>query len=102
MGELRFILLLAGLVFLVALAAWELRKPRQAQGDAAMRDGAMRDGAMRSGSRRREPQIGSMGEAPAEASEGRRPVSVPQRIDLPDLPEMEAMRAESIFADADM
>jgi cell division protein ZipA len=101
MGELRFILLLAGLVFLVALAVWELRKPRQAQGDAAMRDPPLR------GSRRSEPQIGSMGDAPAEAAEGRRPVAAPQRIDmpeppeLPDLPAMEAMRAESILADAD-
>jgi FtsZ-interacting cell division protein ZipA len=104
MGELRFILLLAGLVFLVALAAWELRKPRQAQGDAAMRDAALR------GARRSEPQIGSMGDAPAEAGEGRRPVIAPLRInvpdlpelpDLPDLPSMEAMRAESILADAD-
>jgi FtsZ-interacting cell division protein ZipA len=98
MGELRFILLLSGLVFLVALAAWELRKPRQAQGDAAMRDAALR------GARRSEPQIGSMGDAPAEAGEGRRPVTAPPHIhmpDLPDLPSMEAMRAESILADAD-
>jgi FtsZ-interacting cell division protein ZipA len=94
MGELRFILLLAGLVFLVALAAWELRKPRQAQGDAAMRDGAMRG-------KRSEPQMGSMGDSPAEAAEGRRPVSAPPRIDMPDLPAMEAMRAESILADSD-
>jgi FtsZ-interacting cell division protein ZipA len=104
MGELRFILLLAGLVFLVALAAWELRKPRQAQGDAAMRDGAQH-GSRRS--ERSEPQIGSMGDSPAEAAEGRRPISMPPRIDvpeppdLPDLPAMEAMRAESILADAD-
>jgi FtsZ-interacting cell division protein ZipA len=113
MGELRFILLLAGLLFLVALAVWELRKPRQAQGDAAMRDGPLR-GALRT-----EPLMGSMGDAPAEAAEGRRPVAAPQRIDvrdmpdaadardapevsdLPDLPAMEAMRAESILADAD-
>jgi FtsZ-interacting cell division protein ZipA len=110
MGELRFILLLAGLLFLVALAVWELRKPRQAQGDAAMRDGPLR-GALRT-----EPLMGSMGDAPADAAEGRRPVAAPQRIDvrdmpdaadvpdvsdLPDLPAMEAMRAESILADAD-
>ncbi len=101
MGELRFILLLAGLVFLVALAAWELRKPRQAQGEAALRDPPQR------GSKRSEPQMGSMGDSPAEVHEGRRPVAAPQRIDmpeppdLPDLPAMEAMRAESILADAD-
>jgi FtsZ-interacting cell division protein ZipA len=100
MGELRFILLLAGLVFLVALAAWELRKPRQAQGDAA-------DAAVR-GARRSEPRLGSMSEsspaqiAAAELADARRPVmSRPPRIDLPDLPAMEAMRAESILADAD-
>ena len=91
MGELRFILLLAGLVFLVALAAWELRKPRQAQGDAALRGGA----------RRNEPQIGSMGDSPAESAGGRRPITAPPRIEMPDLPSMEAMRAESILADAD-
>jgi FtsZ-interacting cell division protein ZipA len=98
MAELRFILLLAGLVFLVALAAWELRKPRQAQGEAALRDPAQR------GSKRSEPQMGSMGDSPAEVHEGRRPVAAPQRIDMPDLPDlpaMEAMRAESILADAD-
>ena len=96
MGELRFILLLAGLVFLVALAAWELRKPRQAQGDAATRDAAQRGSPRRS-----EPQIGSMGDSPVAAAEGRRPVTAPPRIDLPDLPSLEAMRAESILADAD-
>jgi cell division protein ZipA len=32
MAELRWILLLAGLVFLAALTAWELRRPRQAHG----------------------------------------------------------------------
>jgi len=105
MGELRFILLLAGLVFLVALAAWELRKPRQAQGDAATRDAAAPRGARRNDrndrNERSEPQMGSMGDAPAEVHEGRRPVAAPQRIDLPDLPSMEAMRAESILADAD-
>jgi FtsZ-interacting cell division protein ZipA len=102
MGELRFILLLAGLVFLVALAAWELRKPRQAQGDSATRDSAAPRGARPR--ERSEPQMGSMGDSPAEVHEGRRPVVAPQRIDmpeLPDLPAMEAMRAESILADAD-
>jgi FtsZ-interacting cell division protein ZipA len=102
MGELRFILLLAGLVFLVALAAWELRKPRQAQGDSATRDSAAPRGARPR--ERSEPQMGSMGDSPAEVHEGRRPVAAPQRIDMPellDLPAMEAMRAESILADAD-
>ena len=100
MGELRFILLLAGLLFLAALAAWELRKPRQAQGDAALRDTGNA-----APSRRTEPQIGSMGDAPAEAAEGRRRMTAPPHIDrpeLPDLPAMEAMRAEFILADADV
>ncbi|HEY1724312.1 MAG TPA: cell division protein ZipA C-terminal FtsZ-binding domain-containing protein [Steroidobacteraceae bacterium] len=34
MESLRWILLLAGLVFLAGLAAWESRRPRQASGDA--------------------------------------------------------------------
>ena len=33
MANLRWILLLAGLVFLAALAAWEMRRPRQARRD---------------------------------------------------------------------
>lgn len=34
MAELRWILLLAGLVFLAGLTAWEMRRPRQARRDA--------------------------------------------------------------------
>ena len=48
MEALRWILLLAGLVFLAALAAWEQHRPRQAR----------RDGAGRS--ERSEPEIGAM------------------------------------------
>lgn len=101
MAELRFILLIAGLVFLVVLAAWELRKPRQAQGNEALRRPP-----------RNEPELGSFAEptldeamptmrAPAHAAgaEGRRPVMPPPRIDLP---EMEAIHAESILADRDV
>lgn len=98
MAELRFILLIAGLVFLVVLAAWELRKPRQAQGDSALRRPT-----------RSEPELGSFnepaGDAPAARSEahapldGRRSVtSNPPRIDLPA---MQALHAESILADGD-
>jgi cell division protein ZipA len=55
MGALRWILLLAGLLFLAALAAWEQRRPRQAR----------RDGPGRS--ERSEPEMGTMGEAPGSA-----------------------------------
>jgi cell division protein ZipA len=51
MGALRWILLLAGLVFLAALAAWESRRPRQARRDAPGR------------SERSEPEMGTMGAA---------------------------------------
>jgi FtsZ-interacting cell division protein ZipA len=91
MAELRFILLIAGLVFLVALAAWELRKPRQAQSSAALRRPT-----------RSEPELGSYSEPtgaePYAGFDARRPLANPPRIDLS---EMEAMRAESILADAD-
>jgi hypothetical protein len=53
MAALRWILLLAGLVFLAALAAWELRRPRQARRDAPGR------------SERNEPEMGAMGGAAA-------------------------------------
>jgi cell division protein ZipA len=58
MGALRWILLLGGLVFLVALAAWESRRPRQARRDSP--------GA----SEHSEPMgvIGPMGHAGASAS----------------------------------
>ncbi|HXR20819.1 MAG TPA: cell division protein ZipA C-terminal FtsZ-binding domain-containing protein [Steroidobacteraceae bacterium] len=102
MGELRFILLIAGLVFLVALTAWELRRPRQAHRDSQMR-----------GPTRNEPELGSFAQAAADApalpaaragaaasqGEGRRPVmSLPPRIDLPAI---EAIRDQSIMAEAD-
>jgi len=48
MGALRWILLLAGLVFLAGLAAWESRRPRQGRRDAPGR------------SERSEPEFGSM------------------------------------------
>jgi cell division protein ZipA len=51
MGALRWILLLAGLVFLAALAAWESRRPRQARRDAPSR------------SERNDPEMGTMGAA---------------------------------------
>jgi cell division protein ZipA len=59
MGALRWILLLGGVVFLAALAAWESRRPRQARRDSP--------GA----SERGEPEmgmIGQMGHAGARAN----------------------------------
>jgi cell division protein ZipA len=56
MGALRWILLLAGLVFLAALAAWESRRPRQARRDAPGR------------SERSEPDMGTMGAASGSAA----------------------------------
>jgi FtsZ-interacting cell division protein ZipA len=56
MGALRWILLLAGLVFLAALAAWESRRPRQARRDAPGR------------SERSEPEMGTMGAASGTAA----------------------------------
>jgi len=79
MAELRFILLIAGLVFLVVLAAWELRKPRQAPGNETLRRPA-----------RSEPEFGTFS---MPAVEPRRPVMVPPRIDLPE--------TESIMAGGD-
>jgi len=58
MGALRWILLLAGLVFLAALAAWESRRPRQARRDAPGR------------SERSEPEFGTMAGASGSSAEG--------------------------------
>ena len=101
MAALRWILLVAGLVFLVALAAWEMRKPRQAHRDSSVR-----------GPKRNEPELGSFVEQSAEShaapaarsgshssvGEGRRPVMPPPCIDLPA---MEAIRDESMMAEVD-
>ncbi len=75
MGSLRWILLLAGLVFIAAVAAWELRRPRQGRGEEPP------------GSERADPPLGSVEEdsrmAPKPAVR-QRPVP-PHRIDLPPL-----------------
>jgi FtsZ-interacting cell division protein ZipA len=91
MAALRWILLVAGLVFLAALAIWEKRKPRQAHRDSAMR-----------GPARTEPELGAT-EAPAEPhsvpmAQGRRPVMEPLCVDFPT---MEAIRDESMMAEVD-
>lgn len=113
MGELRWILLLAGLVFLAALAAWEHLRPRQGRRDESAPSSAR--------SERSEPPMGSMSAAGAmgtgaaatggaEAAEdasppgsriytgaslagGRTRAELPPRIDLPPL--------EPITADSD-
>jgi hypothetical protein len=73
MAALRWILLGIGLLFLAALAAWDLRRPRQA-------------------AERGEPALGSAGESGAAtgqavgASSGaRQRASAPPRVDLPPL-----------------
>jgi len=100
MGALRWILLVAGLLFLAALAAWESRRPRQARSDAP--------GA----GERSEPEIGVMGQlgqpgaGHARAEEppgssgriftgaslggGRTRAELPPRIDLPPLEPLES------------
>ncbi len=92
MAELRWILLVAGLVFLAALAAWEKRKPRQAHRDAEVRAPG-----------RNEPDLGTIVEPVASAraagmDAGRRPVQAPLCVDLPA---MEAIRDESMMAEVD-
>jgi FtsZ-interacting cell division protein ZipA len=92
MGELRFILLVAGLVFLVVLAVWELRKPRQ----AAAEDTVLRR------TPRNEPELGTFTDSAAQpampATRLRSATALPPRIDLA---EMEAIRAESVLANFD-
>jgi cell division protein ZipA len=96
MGELRWILLLAGLVFLAALAAWEHVRPRQGRRDQDAPAGR----AERSD--RSEPSMGTMAAASAATAEeaapadariytgaslagGRTRAEPPPRIDLPPL-----------------
>ncbi len=92
MGELRWILLLAGLVFLAALAAWEHLRPRQGRRD---------EDAPAGRSERNEPPMGTMGAGGAAPNEdasppgsriysgaslgGRTRAEPPPRIDLPPL-----------------
>lgn len=61
MGELRWILLLAGLVFLAALAAWEQFKPRQGRRD---------ESAPAARPERSEPSMGAMGATGAMTATG--------------------------------
>jgi cell division protein ZipA len=88
MAELRWILLLAGLLFLAGLTAWEMRRPRQGRRDTLDASG------------RSEPELGAMtgmGETvvthheppatsmPAYAYEARVPLEAPVHVDLPPL-----------------
>lgn len=99
MGALRWILLLAGLVFLAGLAAWEKHRPRQARRDDALR------------SERSEPAFGAMEQAgtiaeepPAVRAQGAADLSPgavrvrsapPPRVDLPPLEPLEAADAHA-------
>jgi FtsZ-interacting cell division protein ZipA len=92
MAALRWILLLAGLVFLGALTIWELRRPRQARGTASPPQPQPQPPFQRS-----EPGLGAIdedpGPRPAAASswgslgsghgEGRRRIVPPLQIELP-------------------
>lgn len=71
MAALRWILLLAGLLFLVAMAAWELRRPRQARRDAARR------------AERSEPDLGNLGAEPAAPPAVRSRAPPPPLVELP-------------------
>jgi cell division protein ZipA len=96
--SLRWILLVVGLVFLAVLAAWERRKPRQAQGDPAMRKGARNEpavGSMIEPQRVSHPSPGAPGDAASGAADARRPVAIPPRIDLP----LESLRDEPMLVD---
>jgi FtsZ-interacting cell division protein ZipA len=79
MANLRWILLLAGLVFLAALAAWEMRRPRQARRDTLNASG------------RNEPEVGQINELDSATSVPvlhaaynniRTPVSEPAQVEL--------------------
>jgi hypothetical protein len=74
MAALRWILLGVGLVFLAALAAWELRRPRQ----SAQRGEPALGGAG-------EPAAGQAHAPPGAGGAGRVRSSAPQRVDLPPL-----------------
>jgi FtsZ-interacting cell division protein ZipA len=77
MAALRWILLLAGLVFLAALTIWELRRQRQSPGDESAAE-----------HKRSEPALAPLEaqSAPAAvrpAGDGRRRLMPPVQIDLP-------------------
>jgi len=91
MAALRWILLLAGLVFLGALTIWELRRPRQARGRASPPPLSQPQ------PQRNEPGLGAIDEEPGPRQsaasswgslssghgEGRRRIVPPLQIELP-------------------
>jgi FtsZ-interacting cell division protein ZipA len=92
MGSLRWILLLAGLVFLAGLAAWELHRPRQARRDGDTRSERGDADMAATGSM---DTVGAAAEAPsasaarmyagASLSGGRSRTAPPTHVDLPPL-----------------
>ena len=77
MAELRWILLIVGLVFLAALAAWELRRPRQAQRRRERCDdrrAVSRSSAVRRSRARRARTGDARAGVSCRQREGRRPV----------------------------
>jgi cell division protein ZipA len=102
MGELRWILLLAGLVFLAALAAWEHLRPRQGRRDEDAPAGRSERSDRSDRGDRSEPPLGTIAAASAAPAEdaapagariytgaslagGRTRAEPPPRIDLPPL-----------------
>jgi len=102
MGELRWILLLAGVVFLAALAAWEMRRSRQGRRElSGSALPAPRPAAMLA--IRGEPDLGHLPEefasgargAGAGPSIGRTPGPNPPVVQLPPLGEPDAAAVEA-------
>jgi len=94
MGELRWILLLAGLVFLAALAAWEMRRSRQGRRERSGSSLPEPPPSSLPGARG-EPELGHLPEefvsgaraAGAGPSLGRTPGANPPIVQLPPLEE---------------
>ncbi len=74
-GQLRWILLIVGSLFIVALALWERRRPRQANPHSAERSGMRLDSQPRA---RQEPRL-TLPEVPPHPTEAR---ALP-RVELP-------------------
>jgi FtsZ-interacting cell division protein ZipA len=73
MADLRWILLLAGLVFLAALTAWELRRPRQGRRDSLSPTG------------RSEPELGRLGDIEPESLSARSSLAALSHSEMPPL-----------------
>jgi FtsZ-interacting cell division protein ZipA len=88
MAPLRWILLLAGLVFLAVLAIWEMRRSRQARRELS---DAPQGG---SGVARGEPELGQLPEELAGRDTGRLISVAPPVVQLP--PDSDAVEADAI------